>query len=251
MKNNIILPSRQQFQPYAINDENSRGRIIEEEFHEKDMRTAFQHDRDRIIHSKAFRRLEAKTQVVLTHESDHSRTRLTHSLEVGQISESIAIELGLNTFATLAIALGHDIGHTPFGHTGERALSTILADYGLNRFKHNYQGVLVVNKLEKRYQKSNGLNLMWETRDGILKHSSLKTDIDLDYYDSKLNDTPYPATLEGQIVRIVDEIAQRTHDTDDALRTNRIGIEELTKEELVKEAITENKLSVDDIVEGF
>ena len=237
---------------YAVTDKNSIGRKTKEKFHPEDSRTAFQHDRDRIIHSRAFRRMEAKTQVVLTHESDHSRTRLTHSLEVGQISESIAIILGLNTFATLAMALGHDVGHTPFGHTGERALSNILLDYGLERFKHNYQGLLVVNKLEKRYNQSDGLNLMWETRDGILKHSSLKDDIDLNCYDSQLKATPkWPVTLEGQIVRLVDEIAQRTHDTDDALRTNRVNIGDLVKEKIVKEAIDANKLNGKDLVSSF
>ena len=238
--------------PYAVTDQKSKGRKTDENFHSGDFRTAFQHDRDRLIHSKAFRRLEAKTQVVLIHESDHSRTRLTHSLEVGQISESIAISLGLNTFATLAIALGHDVGHTPFGHTGERALSNILYNFGLNRFKHNYQGILVVNKLEKRYKKNDGLNLMWETRDGILKHSSLKPDIDLNYYDCELDDkVQWPLTLEGQIVRLVDEIAQRTHDTDDGLRTNRININELVKQKIVEEAITANKLDSKDLIEGF
>jgi dGTPase len=241
-----------ELRPYAVTDQNSKGRKTEEDFHPEDFRTAFQHDRDRIIHSKAFRRLEAKTQVVLIHEGDHSRTRLTHSLEVGQISESIAISLGLNTFATLAIALGHDIGHTPFGHTGEKTLSKILADFGLDRFKHNYQSVLVVNKLEKRYKKEDGLNLMWETRDGILKHTSIKDEMDLSYYDSQLDyKRKWPLTLEGQIVKLVDEIAQRTHDTDDGLRTNRINIYELVKQEIVKEAIAANKLDCEDLIKGF
>ena len=252
MKQNNDRFIKQELAPYAISDKTSKGRKNAEEFHSEDYRTEFQHDRDRIIHSRAFRRLESKTQVVLTHESDHSRTRLTHSLEVGQISESIARSFGLNAFATLAIALGHDVGHTPFGHTGERALSNILSDYGLGRFKHNYQSVLVVNKLEKRYQKSDGLNLMWETRDGILKHSSLKTDMDLNYFDCDLDDAlQWPATLEGQIVRLVDEIAQRTHDTDDALRTNRIDISELVKQEVVKDAIVANNLSSDDLIASF
>jgi len=238
---------------YAVTDQNSNCRKTKEKFQPDDTRTAFQHDRDRIIHSRAFRRMEAKTQVVLTHESDHSRTRLTHSLEVGQISESIAIILGLNTFATLAMALGHDIGHTPFGHTGERALSNILLDYGLERFKHNYQGLLVVNRLEKRYKQSGGLNLMWETRDGILKHSGLKPkEMNLNYYDSQLDDEKdWPITLEGQIVRLVDEIAQRTHDTDDALRTNRVNIAELVKKDIVKGAIAANHLKTNELVKSF
>lgn len=252
MNSKTTSVSSHRLRAYAVTDEHSKGRKKDEDFHQADYRTGFQHDRDRIIHSRAFRRLEAKTQVVLIHESDHSRTRLTHSLEVGQISESIAIRLGLNTFAALAIALGHDVGHTPFGHTGERALSDILVDFGLDRFKHNYQSILVVNKLEKRYQKSDGLNLMWETRDGILKHSSLKNDIDLNYYDFELDSKlPFPITLEGQIVRLVDEIAQRTHDTDDALRTNRIDISELVEQKVVKDAIAANNLNSKDLVSGF
>ncbi|MCP3872993.1 MAG: HD domain-containing protein [Desulfobacteraceae bacterium] len=193
----------------------------------------------------------AKTQVVLINQSDHSSTRLTHSLEVGQIAESIATQMGLNTFAILAMALGHDVGHTPFGHTGERTLSAILTDHGLDPFKHNYQSILVVNTLEKRYKKSDGLNLMWETRDGILKHTHLMPDINLEYYDSQLNKTHYPATLEGQIVRIVDEIAQRAHVTEECLRTDIINIKELTKKEIVKKSLIENGLSVGDIVENF
>jgi len=237
---------------YAITEINSEGRLHDEDFHPADLRCAFMHDRDRIIHSRAFRRLEAKTQVVLIHESDHSRTRLTHSLEVNQMAESIALSLGLNAYATSAIALGHDVGHTPFGHIGERALSTILSDYGLRPFKHNYQGVLVVNKLEKRYSKSDGLNLMQETRDGILKHSGLKKEIDLKFYDSKLNDTvDWPNTLEGQIVRLVDEIAQRTHDTDDALRTNRIAIEDLVKQEIVLNSLSIANLNPMDLIDEY
>ena len=237
---------------YAISDDNSKGREESEVFHPDDYRSNFQHDRDRIIHSRAFRRLEAKTQVVLIHESDHSRTRLTHSLEVGQISESIALDLGLNTFAVWAIALGHDVGHTPFGHTGERALNEILIDFGLEGFKHNYQSILVVNKLEKRYQKGDGLNLMWETRDGILKHSRLKADIDLKNYDKKLDTKlEWPITLEGQVIRIVDEIAQRTHDTDDGLRTNRIDMKELVQQEVIKDVIKVSGLNGKKLVQEF
>ena len=236
---------------YALTDKNSKGRKFDEEHHSEDFRSQFQHDRDRILHSKAFRRLNAKTQVILTNESDHSRTRLTHSLEVGQISESIAIRLGLNTFATWAIALGHDLGHAPFGHTGERALNTIARNFGLDGFKHNYQSLLVVNQLEKTYHDYNGLNLLWETRDGILKHSKIKN-IDLDYYDDQLTESPkWPSTLEGQIVALVDEIAQRTHDTDDALRSNRISIHDLFENEIVNNAIEENGLSLDYFIQHF
>ncbi len=248
----IVSPIlKNQFQPYAITDDNSRGRISVETFHKKDIRSEFQHDRDRIIHSAAFKKLVGKSQLVLIHDSDHSRTRLTHSLEVGQIAESIATQLGLNTFATLAIALAHDVGHTPFGHTGERAVSSILTDHGLQPFQHNYQSVLIVNKLEQRYKKSDGLNLMWETRDGILKHSALSEDIDLSYYDPQLNQSFYPVTLEGQIVRIVDGIARRAHDTDDGLRTGILDIKELTQKDIIKNSIIENNLSIEDIIDGF
>ncbi len=238
--------------PYALTDDNSRGRKVKEEHHSDDFRCEFQHDRDRIIHSKAFRRLEAKTQVVLVHESDHNRTRLTHSMEVAQISESIAMKLALNRFATLAIALGHDLGHSPFGHTGERALNDIQLDFGLGRFKHNYQGLLVVNNLEERYKKEHGLNLMFETREGILKHSSLKSNIDLSLFDSQISTNPGWATsLEGQIVSLVDEVAQRTHDTDDALRSNRIHLRELVEVDFVKDAIVYAGHSVGDLLEEY
>lgn len=238
--------------PYALTDKNSRGRRSKEEHHSDDFRCEFQHDRDRIIHSKAFRRLEAKTQVVLVHENDHNRTRLTHSMEVAQISETIAMSLGLNRFATLAIALGHDLGHSPFGHTGERALSDIQEDFGLGRFKHNYHGLLVVNNLEERYKKEHGLNLMFETREGILKHSSLKEDIDIKLFDSEISVHPKWATsLEGQIVSLVDEVAQRTHDTDDALRSNRIHLAELVEVGFVKDAIVYAGYNVGDLMNEY
>jgi dGTPase len=238
---------------YAITDEQSQGRQSLEKFDRKDPRCSFQHDRDRIIHSRSFRRLEAKTQVVLIHENDHSRTRLTHSLEVSQMAETVAMSLGLNIYATQAIALGHDVGHTPFGHTGERALSDILEDYNLDIFKHNYQSLLVVNTLEKRYGCDNGLNLMYETRDGILKHSSLKRGkIDLKYYDLELNDeVDFPITMEGQIVSIVDEIAQRTHDTDDGLRTGRINIKDLLDQKIICDAIKVNKHKKIDLIKLY
>lgn len=241
------------FMPYAMDDHKSmHGRMEKEDRHDVDNRTEFQHDRDRIVHSKAFRRLESKTQVLLSHESDHSRKRLTHSLEVSQISESIAIVLGLNIFLTNAIALGHDVGHTPFGHGGERALDQILRDLGMDGFKHNYQSVLVLNKLEKRYGQDRALNLMWETRDGILKHTKLRNTIDISYYDSQLENHPdFPITLEGQVVRIVDEIAQRTHDTDDGLRTGRIIVSDLLQQPLIREVIAFAGEDLKDVENGF
>lgn len=237
------------YQPYAMVDELSQGRAIKED---KDtLRTCFQHDRDRIIHSKAFRRLESKTQVVLSNESDHNRKRLTHSLEVMQISDTIANALGVNIFLTQAIALGHDLGHTPFGHGGEDALKDILADHNLPRFKHNYQSLLVVNRLEERYREEGGLNLLFETRDGILKHTKTRDDIPIDYYDSHLDNSSNPITIEGQIVRIVDEIAQRTHDTDDALHTGRIKLEQLLKQDIMIKVLSFNNMNKSSLSSSF
>ncbi len=193
--------------PYAMTDEKSQGRLLDIPTTE-DHRSQFQHDRDRIIHSKAFRRLESKTQVIVSNESDHNRKRLTHSLEVMQISDSMAYALGVNMSLTQAIALGHDIGHTPYGHGGQKALEKILEDHGLPGFKHNYQGLLVVNKFEDRYMDEGGLNLMFETRDGILKHTSIDSKkYNIRDYDDQLDGNRlWPITIEGQIVRIVDEI---------------------------------------------
>lgn len=179
--------------PYASFSDESRGRDREEK--QCDLRTVYQRDRDRIIHSKAFRRLKHKTQVFLSPYGDHYRTRLTHTLEVSQIARTIARCLKLNEDLTEAIALGHDLGHTPFGHAGERALTTALG----RPFRHNEQGVRVVEKLEKD---GRGLNLTWEVRDGILNHKTSLT----------------PATLEGKIVRVSDKIAYISHDIDDGIR---------------------------------
>ena len=179
--------------PYAAFSDSSRGRERPEE--ESDIRTVYQRDRDRIIHSKAFRRLKHKTQVFLSPYGDHYRTRLTHTLEVAQIARTIARSLRLNEDLTEAIALGHDLGHTPFGHAGERALTSALG----KPFRHNEQGVRVVEKLEKD---GKGLNLTWEVRDGILNHKTSLT----------------PATIEGKIVRVSDKIAYISHDIDDGIR---------------------------------
>lgn len=178
---------------YAQKSADSKGRYIKEE--PCDIRTDFQRDRDRIIHSKAFRRMKHKTQVFISPEGDHYRTRLTHTLEVAQIARTIARALALNEDLTEAIALGHDLGHTPFGHAGERALDE-LCEGG---FEHNRQSLRVVDLLEKDGE---GLNLTWEVRDGILNHRSATT----------------PVTLEGAVVRLSDKIAYTNHDVDDALR---------------------------------
>ena len=171
------------------------------------VRNDFQRDRDRIIHAKAFRRLMHKTQVFIAPDGDHFRTRLTHTLEMMQISRTIARSLELNEDLTEAIALGHDLGHTPFGHTGEEAISRALATHG-RAFRHNEHSLRVVDKLEKN---GNGLNLTFEVRDGILNHTG----------------KGYPSTREGEIVRVADRIAYVNHDVDDALRAGIISFDEL------------------------
>lgn len=212
-------------------------------------RTAFQRDRDRILHSKAFRRLVHKTQVFVSHQGDHYRNRLTHTLEVYQISRSIARRLGLNEDLTEAIALGHDLGHTPFGHIGEELLHSILSNQdnlgkeGLDKdfggFKHNWQSLLVVDELESPYKFQwgfDGLNLTVQVREGVLKHTDIEKDSDkYSFYRERLNceglrlNCPFPTTLEGQVVRIADEIAQRTHDFEDGLRAGVIDLHEIKR----------------------
>ena len=193
--------------PYAAHSGHSRGRERQEE--ECDVRTVYQRDRDRILHCKAFRRLKQKTQVFLAPEGDHYRTRLTHTLEVAQNARTIARALLLNEDLTEAIALGHDLGHTPFGHAGERALNRISEEYG--GFHHNEQSVRVVERLEKD---GKGLNLTAEVRDGILNHQT----------------SLMPMTLEGKIVRLSDKIAYINSDIDDAIRAGIIREEEIPKE---------------------
>ncbi len=190
--------------PYACTSSKSRGRIHPEE--ECGVRTAFQRDRDRIIHSKSFRRLKHKTQVFTIPEGDHYRTRLTHTLEVAQIARTVARALRLNEDLTEAVALGHDLGHTPFGHTGEEALNEVFE----GGFKHNEHSLRVVDFLEG----GRGLNLTWEVRDGILNHTG----------------PTRPATLEGQIVKIADRIAYINHDIDDAIRGGILKDSDLPRE---------------------
>ncbi|WP_274377095.1 deoxyguanosinetriphosphate triphosphohydrolase [Desulfofalx alkaliphila] len=190
--------------PFAVRSKESRGRLRSEP--QCSLRTAFQRDRDRIIHSKGFRRLKQKTQVFIIPEGDHYRTRLTHTLEVSQIARTIARALRLNEDLTEAIALGHDLGHTPFGHAGEEALDEIHP----GGFKHNKQSLRVVDYLEG----DRGLNLTWEVRDGILNHTG----------------PGIPSTLEGQVVRLADRIAYINHDIDDAIRGGLLNIEQLPQE---------------------
>ena len=193
IRENLEQYEKEYLSPYATLSCNSKGRRVAEE--ECDIRSVFQRDRDRIIHSKSFRRLKDKTQVFLTPDGDHYRTRLTHTLEVSQTARTIAKALRLNEDLVEAIALGHDLGHTPFGHAGERALDEVCA----SGFKHNVQSVRTVDLLEKEGQ---GLNLTYEVRDGILNHQTSAS----------------PETLEGQIVRFADKIAYIHHDMDDAIR---------------------------------
>ena len=203
--------------PRAARSADSRGRVEDES--QDDLRTAFQRDRDRIIHAKAFRRLKHKTQVFLAPEGDHYRTRLTHTLEVAQIARTIARALRLNEDLTEAIALAHDVGHPPFGHAGEAALDAAMAPWG--GFRHDVQSLQVVERLEQRRRSdgsvATGLNLTWEVRDGIAAHSKGLRDLDASEAGSVL-----PSTLEGQVVRLADRVAYLHHDTDDAIRAGLI-----------------------------
>jgi dGTPase len=208
--------------PYAMKSYNSRGRVYAEKEHL--YRLPYQRDRDRIIHCAAFRRLEYKTQVFVIHEGDYYRTRLTHTLEVAQIARTIAYALRLNLDLTEAIALAHDLGHTPFGHAGEDALNELMAKFG--GFNHNLQGLRVVDLLEERYPNFPGLNLTWEVREGIIKHSSA---FDKPVKIKELAPTQQP-TLEAQIVDLADEIAYDNHDLDDGLTSGML--KELDLEDL-------------------
>ena len=189
-------------------------------------RSEFQRDRDRIIHSTAFRRLEYKTQVFVNHEGDLFRTRLTHSLEVAQIGRSIARSLNLDEDLVEAIALAHDLGHTPFGHTGQDALNACMHEYG--GFEHNLQSLRVVDRLEERYAEFDGLNLTFETREGILKHCSLPNAELLGDIGARFLLKQQPS-LEAQVANLADEIAYNNHDVDDGLRSGLIEIEALSQ----------------------
>ncbi len=205
IREQLELREREYLSPFASLSENSRGRDAEEP--PCDIRPVYQRDRDRILHSKSFRRLKDKTQVFLSPKGDHYRTRLTHVLEVSQNARTIAKALRLNEDLVEAIALGHDLGHTPFGHAGERTLDRLCA----GGFKHNVQSVRIVEKLETDGE---GLNLTWEVRDGILNHKT----------------SGNPATLEGGIVRLSDKIAYVNHDIDDAIRAHVMREEDIPTE---------------------
>jgi len=210
------------YAPYAVSTANSRGRRFSDEAPAH--RSEFQRDRDRIVHSTAFRRLEYKTQVFVNHEGDLFRTRLTHSLEVAQIARGIARTLRLNEDLVEAISLAHDLGHTPFGHAGQDALNACMRDHG--GFEHNLQSLRIVDSLEERYAKFDGLNLCFETREGIVKHCSLDNARLLGELGERFINHTQPS-LEAQICNFADEIAYNNHDVDDGLRSGLISLEQL------------------------
>jgi dGTPase len=208
--------------PYAASDDASIGRRFDEPG--PAYRGEFQRDRDRIVHSTAFRRLVYKTQVFVNHEGDLYRTRLTHSLEVAQIARTVARALGLNEDLVEAISLAHDLGHTPFGHAGQDALNECMRGHG--GFEHNLQSLRVVDELEERYARFRGLNLSFETREGILKHCSAQNARRLGDVGRRFIDRTQPS-LEAQIANLADEIAYNNHDVDDGLRAGLIDLDQL------------------------
>jgi len=220
--------------PYAATDATSAGRRHAEPA--PNYRSEYQRDRDRIIHAAAFRRLEYKTQVFVNHEGDLFRTRLTHSIEVAQIARSIARALRLNEDLTEAIALAHDLGHTPFGHAGQDALNGCMKEYG--GFEHNLQSLRVVDELEEKYADFPGLNLTFETREGILKHCSPKNAAELGDVGTRFLLKQQPG-LEAQLTNLADEIAYNSHDVDDGLRAGLIEVEQLNEVPLFAEQYAE------------
>jgi dGTPase len=237
--------------PYAADPAASRGRLYP--VSDSPTRSEFQRDRDRIIHSTAFRRLQYKTQVFLHHEGQHFRTRLTHTLEVSQMARSIARALRLNEDLAEAVALAHDLGHTPFGHAGERVLNDKMGEFG--GFDHNMQAIRVVTRLENRYAEHDGLNLSWETLEGILKHNGPLVDADErpvgryvhEWLPFGLYDIPASAdlmlsscaSLEAQAAAIADDIAYNAHDIDDALRAGLLELPDLVDVPLAGHSVTE------------
>lgn len=217
-RNDIESQETNRLASYAMFSRDSQGRVVSEDEHP--YRTAYQRDRDRIIHTTAFRRLEYKTQVFLTTEGDYYRTRLTHTIEVAQIGRTIARALGVNEDLTEAICLAHDLGHGPFGHSGEAALDEVMVDHG--GFDHNYQSFRIVENLENRFPDFEGLNLTYEVREGIIKHETVYDRSHFTQFDSTLQ-----PTLEAQIVNLADEIAYTTADLDDGLRSGMIKPEQL------------------------
>jgi dGTPase len=235
---------------YSSRARESRGRLVGEP--ESPPRTAFARDRDRIIHSSAFRRLKHKTQVFVYHEGDHYRTRLTHTIEVAQVARSIARVLGLDEDLTEALALAHDLGHTPFGHAGERELDSLMQSYG--GFDHNAQSLRIVTRLERRYAQFDGLNLTWETLEGLVKHNGPLIDREghalghyrerglpeaiIEYAEAHDLELSSFASAEAQVAALADDIAYNAHDIDDGLRAGLFGLIDLGDVPLVGEALS-------------
>ncbi|MEM9798183.1 MAG: deoxyguanosinetriphosphate triphosphohydrolase [Pseudomonadota bacterium] len=225
--------------PYACDPAQTRGRLHAEE--ESAFRSAFQRDRDRIIHASAFRRLKHKTQVFIEHEGDYFRTRLTHSIEVAQVARTIAKHLGLNMELTEAVALAHDLGHPPFGHTGEEALARLMAPYG--GFDHNAQAIRIVTRLERHYAEWDGLYLTWETLEGIAKHNgpvAAPVPYALAEYDS-LHDLALGthASAEAQVAALSDDIAYNNHDLHDGLRAELFSTDDLAELPVLRDCFAE------------
>jgi dGTPase len=227
--------------PYGIRSKDTNGRCFPEE--EPEYRTAFQRDRDRILHTTAFRRLEYKTQVFINYEGDYYRTRLTHTLEVAQIGRTVARALGANPELTEGICLAHDMGHPPFGHNGEMTLAHLMQDHG--GFDHNKQSLRIVTKLEQRYPDFDGLNLTWELREGIVKHES-----EYDIADARNYDPDLRGHLEAQITNAADELSYTAHDLDDGLRSGMINasmLEGITLWEILVESAGWRGHELDDL----
>ncbi len=226
-------------QPYASDPGDSRGRLHAED--ESTFRTCFQRDRDRIIHASAFRRLKHKTQVFIEHEGDYYRTRLTHTIEVAQVARTIAGVLGLNTDLSEALALAHDLGHPPFGHTGEEALARLMAPYG--GFDHNAQAIRIVTSLERHYAEFDGLNLTWETLEGLAKHNGPVTGElpwALAAYDAVQDlELSTRASAEAQVAAIADDVAYNHHDLHDGLRAELFSTDELAELPILADCFAE------------
>ena len=239
---------------YAIKSINSKGRFYKET--ENSIRTPFQRDRDRIVHSTSFRRLKHKTQVFINTEGDHYRTRLTHSMEVSQIARTLARCLGLNEDLCETLSLSHDLGHTPFGHAGEEVLSDCMSNYG--GFDHNIQTIRIVTSLEKKYYKFNGLNLTIETLDGLFKHNGPIKDLCLykkilsrNLFRNKINFNTY-SSLESQVASISDDIAYNNHDLEDGLRASLFKISQINSipqlSKIIKKHIKNSKIFRKEII---
>jgi len=228
--------------PYAVKSTNTKGRLHKEL--ENSIRSPYQRDRDRIIHSSSFRRLKHKTQVFVNIEGDHYRTRLTHSMEVSQIARTLARALGLNEDLCETLSLSHDLGHTPFGHAGEEVLNLCMDPFG--GFNHNIQTVRILTHLEKKYYNFYGLNLTIETLDGLLKHNGPINNINLykrilgsNFFNTKLNFNKFPS-LEAQVAAISDDIAYNNHDLEDGLRAGLFTLDKISKLQFISNIINKH-----------